>query len=72
MAYFKALGQTISKLGGPFLFQECQVSFTSVKISVNDWMKFLKHYLKLYISKPSYVLQNHLRFFKIIKKKYWK
>ena len=43
MAHFKALGKIISKSEGPFLLQECQVSFTSVAISINDWMKFLKH-----------------------------
>ena len=36
MAHFKALGKIISKSGGPFLFQECQVSFTSLTISIND------------------------------------
>ena len=43
MTYFKALKKLITKSGGPFLLQECQVSFTSVTISVDDWMKFLKH-----------------------------
>ena len=47
MTYFKDLGKIISKSGGLFLLQECQVSFTSVAISVNEWIKFLKHYLKL-------------------------
>ena len=49
MTYFKDLGKIISKSGGLFLLQECQVSFTSV----NEWIKFLKHYLKLCISKPA-------------------
>ena len=43
MALFKALGKIISKSEGPFLLPECQVSFTSVTISMNDWLKFLKH-----------------------------
>ena len=42
MAYFKALGKIISKSWGPFLLQECQVSLTSVTISVNDGMKILE------------------------------